>query len=180
MTDSLLTALLPAMNIAVFSRRADGSFSSIAPPPAWFPRIADVTFPFLGHILEEAIEFWNSGVPGSREYGPCAERDETGREFHYMVRSLTIGEGGSQFLIFELDPGSDRLREALQKARDQALVLEQQRVTQRAAAADIQQAAREIQQLLQQLPAADAQARVVQAVNEQCAVLMQHAETMAR
>jgi hypothetical protein len=172
MTGTVLTTLLPAIDIAVFSRGTDGSFSSIAPPPPWFRRLADVTFPFLGHILEEAAEFWRSGVPGSREYGPCAEVDEEGREFHYRVKAVTIGERGSQFLIFELDPGSDRLREALQKARDQALLLERNRATQVAAAADVRLVALEIQQLAKQLPL---DADLFDALGAKCKLLIQAA-----
>jgi hypothetical protein len=175
MTTTLLTTLLPAMDIAVFSRGTDGSFSSIAPPPAWFQRIADVTFPFLGHILEEATDFWRSGVPGLREYGPCAEVDEAGREFHYRVKALTIGGPGSQFLVFELDPGSDRLRDALQKARDQVLVAERNRAAQLAAAGDVRLAALEIQQLLEQLPGAG----LADALRAKCEVLIRAAETIA-
>jgi hypothetical protein len=175
MTETLLATLLPAMDLVVFSHGTDGSFVSIAPPPPWFRRIADVTFPFLGHILEEATDFWRSGVPGSREYGPCVEVDEAGREFHYRVKALTIGEFGSQFLVFELDPGSDRLRDALQKARDQALVLERNRAAQLAAAGNVRLAGLEIQKLLKQLPAG---AGLAGALRAKCEVLMQAAKTI--
>lgn len=178
MTDAQLTTVLQAINVAVFTRRTDGSFSALAPPPPWFARLADVTFPFLGHILEEATDFWRSGASGSREYGPCAERDETGQEFHYRVRAVTAGESGSQFLIFELDPGSDRLREALQHARDQALLLERHRASQ-GAAEDIRLAAHEIQQLLKQLPAAGAHQALIDALHAKCDLVMRTADTIA-
>jgi len=139
MTDASVATLLPALNIAAFRRGADGSFSLVAPPPRWFTRAADVTFPFLGHILDEATEFWRSGASGSREFGPCEEIDESGRRFHYRIRVLTIGRRGSQFLVFEFDPGSDRLRDALQKAREQALVMEQNRAKYDRAAAEIRE-----------------------------------------
>ena len=121
MTDDDVTKLLPAIEIAAFRRAPDGSFSPIAPPPRWFERlVADVTFPFLGHILEEAVLFWQHGQAGLREWGPCVEMNDVGREFHYRVLAVTAGR--SQFLLFQLDPGSDRMRDVLQKVREQALV----------------------------------------------------------
>lgn len=146
MTDELLTTLLPAMNVAVFRRADDGSFSPLAPSPPWFSGLADVTFPFLGHILEEATAFWRSGAPGWREYGPVAETDADGREFHYRVRALAAGDG-NQFLMFELDRGSDRMRDTLQTAREQALVREQEQARQRRLLGQIEQRIAEMQQL---------------------------------
>lgn len=120
MPDELSTTLLPALGIAAFGRGSDGSFASISPVPKWFGRlVADVTFPFLGHILVDANEFWNSGTVGFQEFGPCAEVDEAGREYHYKVMAVSAPE--KQFLLFQLDPGTDRMREILQKARDLAL-----------------------------------------------------------
>jgi hypothetical protein len=120
MADDLAGTLLPALEIAAFARAADGSFTSIAPVPSWFrPLIADTTFPFLGHILEEAAGFWTSGAEGFREFGPCAEVDEAGVEYHYKV--IAASGGGAQFLLFQRDPAADRLREVLQKAREHTL-----------------------------------------------------------
>ena len=120
MSEDVVTQLLPVIGIAAFVRASDGSFTSVAPPPAWFGRlVADVTFPFLGHILEEATVFWKSGAPGMREWGPSVEVDEAGREFHYRVLAVTVDH--SEYLLFQLDPGSDRLREVLQNVREQAL-----------------------------------------------------------
>ena len=45
--------------------------------------------------------------------------NEVGREFHYRVLAVTAEAG--QFLIFQLDSGADRMREVLQKVREQAL-----------------------------------------------------------
>ncbi len=182
MSDANPMALLPALNIAAFERSADGTFSAIAPAPAWFPRLADTTFPFLGHILEEATQFWNSGAGGSREFGPCAEVDESGREFHYRVRALTVPDGGSQFLIFELDPGSDRLRDVLQKAREQMLALEQDRATQSRAAAEVRLAGSEILQLLTQLSASgtnEAQAALINQARAWCEALIATSDRMS-
>jgi hypothetical protein len=124
MSDDLLKALLPALGIAAFERHIDGSFRALAPIPRWFERLAgDGTFPFLGHILEEAVRYWNKGDAKPREWGPSAETDEMGREFHYMVSALTLA--GRNVLIFSLDTASDRMRQVLQRVRDQALAAEQ-------------------------------------------------------
>jgi hypothetical protein len=124
MSDDVLKMVLLALDLAAFERREDGSFSSMAPRPEWFGRlVADPTFPFLGHILEEANEFWATGESGRREWGPVAEVDESGSEFHYKVAALAVP--GGQFLVFQLDLGSDQVRQVLQKVRTDMLVAEQ-------------------------------------------------------
>lgn len=150
MTNDVLTALLPAIGIAAFERRADGSFSALAPPPAWFSRlVGNETFPFLGHVLEEANEFWRRSASGTQEWGPCVEVDEAGTEFHYKVAALTLG--GRELLLFELDTASDRLREILQTARERALSPETGSNEHGAAALDLRRSASEIRDLLRQL-----------------------------
>ena len=72
-----LAPLLQAIDIVVFERRGDGSFARLTPPPPWFWRLATDTFPFLGHILEEATAFWASRQSGAREWGPCVDTDES-------------------------------------------------------------------------------------------------------
>ena len=120
MADDALSALLPALGIAAFERAPGGSFSSLAPLPSWFPRLGrDGTFPFLGHILEEANAFWDSHVEGVREWGPCADVDENGREFHYRVKALTLATRA--YLVFQFDEGAEQVREILQKVRGDAL-----------------------------------------------------------
>jgi hypothetical protein len=171
MNDPNFTPLLLALEIAAFRRGADGSFSSMAPPPPWFPRLAeDGTFPFLGHILEEANEFWQSGTPGSRAFGPCAEVDESGREFHYQVRAITSWDGRSQYLVFELDAASDQLREALQRAREQLLVTERNRRT----VGEIRHAGRELSELIEQFSSAapDRQPDLIESLRSKCDALM--------
>jgi hypothetical protein len=122
MSEAEVTKLLTAIDIAAFKRGPAGSFTPVAPAPRWFERlVADTTFPFLGHILEEARLFWLLGTPGYREWGPSVDVDERGREFHYRVVAVVVADAGD-FLLFQLDPGSDRMREVLQKVREQALV----------------------------------------------------------
>ena len=63
MSASQLETLLPLLDVAAFVRHGDGSFSAISQAPAWFERLtSDTTFPFLGHILEEANAFWRRGL----------------------------------------------------------------------------------------------------------------------
>lgn len=120
MTDSDLERLITALDIVAFGRVRAGGFRPLAAPPAWFGRLSrDGTFPFLGHILEEAEAFWASGEQGSRQWGPCAELAEDGREFHYMVKALTMDQHA--YLVFQLDEGAERMREVLQKLRSDAL-----------------------------------------------------------
>jgi hypothetical protein len=122
MNDIALAPLLHALGVAAFERREDGSFTAVTEPPAWFAGLAsDGTFPFLGHVLEEAVAFWNTGRTGSRDFGPCAEVDDRGREFHFTV---TACSGARQYLIFRLDAGSDAMQAVLQRVRDRALEAE--------------------------------------------------------
>lgn len=124
MIDNALSTLLTALDLAAFERNAQGGFQSLAPPPAWLTRLShDGTFPFLGHILEEANAFWNSGADGLREWGPCAEVDENGREFHYLVKAVRVDI--RTYLVFQVDEGAERLQRVLQKVRSDALAVEQ-------------------------------------------------------
>jgi hypothetical protein len=124
MTENALPTLLTALDIAAFEPGSEGNFQSLAPLPTWFTRLGrDGTFPFLGHILEEANVFWNSGADGLREWGPCAEADESGQEFHYRVKALRINRRA--YLVFQLDEGAERLRRVLQRVRSDALAEEQ-------------------------------------------------------
>jgi hypothetical protein len=125
MSDNALEVLLPSLDLVPFERKPDGSFASLLPPPDWLrPRTAGGVFPFLGHILEEATAFWDLGATGVQEWGPCADVDAEGREFHYKV--IGVQTEGRQFLIFQLDRESDRMRDVLQKVRDNALADEKQ------------------------------------------------------
>jgi hypothetical protein len=177
MADDLLTVLLPAIEIAAFERRADGSFTSIAPPPPWFSRlVADETFPFLGHILEEAVDFWRQSRSGMQEWGPCAESDGAGREFHYKV--VAVSANGRQFLLFELDTASDRMREVLQAARERALAAGSRGDEQAGAAAaqrDVRRMGAEMRELLRRLAASGPTAEqltVIEALTKKCDALL--------
>jgi hypothetical protein len=124
MSDDLLKALIPALGMAAFERHMDGSFRALTPVPRWFERLAgDGTFPFLGHILEEATRHWNKGDATPRDWGPCAVTGEADQEFHYLVTALTVS--GRNVLLFSLDSASDRLQQMLQRVRDEALAREQ-------------------------------------------------------
>jgi hypothetical protein len=186
MSDHPLSAVLPAIEIAAFQRLPDGSFSSIAPPPKWFGRlVADATFPFLGHILEEARQFWGGGTTGALAWGPCAEVDEAGREFHYKVTAVTAG--GNQYLLFQLDPGSDQMRDVLQKVRERDLAAEREESDAHAIRAALQKEVRrigeDIQALLRQLAGGnltESQLEAWKALPPKVDELMSRADTLVR
>jgi hypothetical protein len=120
MSHDTISVLLPALGIAAFVQSADGSFQALAPAPSWFSRLgADGTFPFLGHILEEANLFWAAKADGVREWGPCADVDDNGRDFHFIVKAVSAGSHA--FLVFQLDDAAERMREVLQTVRSAAL-----------------------------------------------------------
>ena len=124
MTETPRSTLLTALGIAAFERDAKGGFQSLAALPTWFTRLPrDGTFPFLGHILEEASAFWNSGADGLREWGPCVEVDDSGSEFHFLVKAIRAST--RTYLVFQVDEGAERLRQVLQKVREDALAKEQ-------------------------------------------------------
>jgi hypothetical protein len=170
MTEGPLSDLIQAMGVAVFERLPDGTFRSVTPAPAWFaPLAADGTFPFLGHILEEASDFWQSGRAGREDYGPCAEVDDRGREFHYTISAVSAGE--RRYLWFALDPASDRMRTALQRARETALRAEAalKGASDRSAHEAVAEAAAQIKSLVLQLAPAEMpgqQRAIVQALLE--------------
>jgi len=149
MNEEVLTALLPALGYAVFAREADGTFAPLAPPPEWFKRLGNVTFPFLGHILEEAMDFWRGGMPGFQDWGPCAERDPNGEEFHYKDIAYTIAN--RQLLLFQLDTESDHMRDVLSVVRTQSLAAEQNRGAIGMTAMDVRLVREEIQRILGKL-----------------------------
>jgi hypothetical protein len=148
-----LSALLRALDIAAFRRNAEGAFSQVGPLPGWFGRLVeDATFPFLGHVLEEAVQFWTHGAAGRREWGPSVEVNDVGREFHYRIAAVTT-PAGEQYLVFQLDPGSERLRDTLQTVRQRALEAEMSGVPSPAAAvrSEVRQKGEEIHELLRRL-----------------------------
>ena len=124
MSDEILKTVLPALDLAVFQRHADGGSRRSRPGRRGSGASSPIrTFPFLGHILEEAEVFWKGGEVGRREWGPVAEVDESGSEFHYRVTALNSAR--SQFLVFQLDLGADQVREVLQKVPTEMLATEQ-------------------------------------------------------
>jgi hypothetical protein len=147
-----LGVLLSALDIAAFHRNADGGFTQVGPMPDWFGRlVGDATFPFLGHVLEEAVQFWTHGAAGRREWGPAVEVNEVGREFHYRISAVSSAAG--QYLVFQLDPGSERLRDALQAVRQRALSKEMSGMPSATAAvrSEVRETGEQIHELMRRL-----------------------------
>ena len=121
-----LAAAVHALDIAVFEQAPDGTFVSVAPVPAWMTAFSrNPTFPFLGSFLASARDFWAEPRTGRLTWGPCAEVDEAGREFHFTVSALSLPD--HRFLVFELDHGAEETRAVLQKARE--VILERQQAS---------------------------------------------------
>lgn len=115
-----LAAALGALEIGVFRQDDGGAFVSVGPVPAWMSAFSrNPTFPFLGSFLGQAHAFWREPHPDRLTWGPCAEVDDQGREFHFLVSAISLPE--HQLLVFELDRNAEQMRAVLQKARDQAL-----------------------------------------------------------
>jgi hypothetical protein len=115
-----LSAALGALEIGVFRQDDGGGFVSVGPVPAWMAAFSrNQTFPFLGSFLARAREFWREPQTDRLTWGPCAEMDTQGREFHFLVSAFSLP--GHKLLVFELDRSAAQMRDVLQKARDQAL-----------------------------------------------------------
>ena len=123
MSDDALQAVVSALEIGIFELGAEGEFASVGAPPAWMAAFSrNPTFPFLGSFLPQAREFWLEPRADRLTWGPCAEVDAGGREFHFTVSALSLPD--RKFLVFELDRHAEPMRALLQKARDQALARE--------------------------------------------------------
>ena len=180
MSDEALKELLTAMDFAVFERDGDGAFKALTEAPPWFPQLASGTFPFLGHILDEANAFWLSGKPGRQNWGPAAENDDKGGEFHYMISAVTLDD--RQFLVFQLDRASDHLREVLQVARDHKLQDERARQTRATFIAGIKERSDELYTVLGRLttgPQAPGQRELFEKLSATCQALVAAAARLA-
>jgi hypothetical protein len=119
-----LEAALSALEIGVFAEDESGGFVAVGPVPAWMSAFArNPSFPFLGAFLAEARQFWKAPQPGRLTWGPCAEVDERGGEFHFLVSAISLP--ARKLLVFELDRAAEPMRAVLQKAREQALAASQ-------------------------------------------------------
>ena len=120
MSDDALQAVVTALDIGIFEQGADGAFISVGTPPAWMAAFSrNPTFPFLGSFLPQARQFWSEPRADRLTWGPCAEVDPEGREFHFTVSAVSLPD--RKFLVFELDRHAESMRALLQKAREQAL-----------------------------------------------------------
>ena len=120
MSSDALQAVVSALEIGIFEQGPDGGFNSVVKPPIWMEAFGrNPTFPFLGSFLPQARQFWSEPREDRLTWGPCAEVDAEGREFHFTVSALSLPD--RKFLVFELDRHAEPMRALLQKAREQAL-----------------------------------------------------------
>jgi len=123
MSNDALQAAVTALEIAIFEQGPDGGFTSVGTPPAWMAAFRrNPTFPFLGSFLPQARQFWSEPRADRLTWGPCAEVDPEGREFHFTVSAISLPD--HKFLVFELDRHAEPMRALLQQAREQALARE--------------------------------------------------------
>ena len=120
MTPDTLAAVVSALEIGIFEQGPEGGFSSVGTPPAWMAAFSrNPTFPFLGSFLLQAQPFWSEPRAERLTWGPCAEVDADGREFHFTVTALSLPD--RKILVFELDRQAELMRSLLQRAREQTL-----------------------------------------------------------
>lgn len=134
---SRLTALLAAMDVAVFERRSTDDIEPVGDLPAWFVRAwapddqTTVTTPawlsrsdFLAHFLDEAAELLGAAPEGRLASGPWSESTLDAGETQF--EATAIASGGRQWLIVErLGPRQEQRRASMQSSRERNLFLEQ-------------------------------------------------------
>jgi signal transduction histidine kinase len=141
MTESSLSGLFTALDIAVLQRAAPDTFFVHGTAPGWLRRVnarwkderevlASRTFPFLDHFLGDAEAFWAGGEPGRIGSGLSTESGADGAEFHYEAWAVTAETG--QFLLLEYRRDGAELQSMLQRAREGLLERERLERAQRA------------------------------------------------
>ena len=162
--------------------RTEGS-SPLAPLPAWFMRIvADGTFPFMGHILEEANQFWGRAVARTGRTGGHARR-LTSRVPSSTTRWQPSPNVRELYLVFQLDPSSDRMREVLQRERERSLTAGHDFRSDSDAAAGVRQTVSEIRTLVESLQAvssAKADMQLRRAVAAKCDELVRGVDDLVQ
>jgi hypothetical protein len=112
MENSSLIELISALDILVFERQDDESFTVVGSIPDWFKIIyPDISTenkslnpsslsPFLDNFLIDAVSFWNKCEQGQLASGIWIEVDDLQRE-HYLEATAVAMEY-SKFLLVEL------------------------------------------------------------------------------
>jgi signal transduction histidine kinase len=134
---SRLTAVVAAMDVAVFERRSTDDIEPVVDLPAWFVRAWAVddqttgTAPtwlarsdFLARFLDEAAELLSAAPEGRLTSGPWSESTLDSGETQF--EATAIASGGRQWLIVErLGPRNEQRRASLRSSRERNLFLEQ-------------------------------------------------------
>lgn len=134
---SRLTAVVAALDVAVFERRSTADLEAVVDLPAWFVRAWAPDDPatgtahawlarsdFLARFLDEAAEWFGAAPEGRLTSGPWSESTLDAGETQF--EATAIASGGRQWLIVErLGPRNEQRRASLQSSRERNLFLEQ-------------------------------------------------------
>ena len=129
MSDSILSDLMCALDLAGMERMPDSSFIALTPPPAWFSRAFTAVaagrtitlsegFPFLDNFLGEAEAFWRDTTDGLLVSGPFTVPDASGE---LLLRASAVSLGRRKLLVIARLAGDADTRPLLQKARESKL-----------------------------------------------------------
>ena len=125
--DSVSSAALEGLGLALFVREESGGMRLAGPVPEWVGRVwpsvvapgedsvADVS-PFLENFLVDAAACWTART-GQVRSGPWVEYDRQGNEVHLEAIALT-GGGRSLLLLEHLGAEFEATRSIIQKARE--------------------------------------------------------------
>ena len=132
MTETLLTGVLHALDLAVFERLPNGAFLPVTPLPVWLAAALDAglhaphqslgeALPFLDGFMPDAETAWRQGPEARAESGSFVTTFE-GAEILLRAVALTIDERA--VLVIGRLAGIADARPFIQKARDQKLAHE--------------------------------------------------------
>jgi len=132
MTDTLLSELLRAMDVAVIERLPDSRYDMVSPSPGWLEAAFDAApagarhtlegaLPFLEQFLAQADAAWHDRGTARADSGPFVTV-VNGQEALLRATALTIDSRA--LLVLERLTGDADTRPILQKAREQMLAAE--------------------------------------------------------
>jgi hypothetical protein len=135
MSESILSEIMRALNLAVFQRGEEDGLRLVGRAPEWlsalWPQLADAdgvlhpeTSPFLENFLVDAAACWQPEGGRRVSSGPWVEPDARGYEHHLQATAL-LAAGRAILLIEEMGTAYEERTSILQKAHETALAYEQ-------------------------------------------------------